>query len=135
MQEATGFSNVMRLIREARKPVIGHNMLFDVVYTLNMFVADFTDWGPFRFAVQNWFPAGLYDTKYICKELTKTNPELIAGTSLGSLYTGLQSTDPSAPHNALFKMGDNQREYVHTSAFVAANILVSSPWTLFIRIM
>lgn len=38
VQAALGFSRVMQLMRESKKPAVGHNLIFDICYSLDSFV-------------------------------------------------------------------------------------------------
>lgn len=101
MQDAAGFANIITMLRESGKPVVGHNMLFDVVYTLNMFVADYPQWPEFKAAAAEVFPGGVYDTKHLCASLLATDPSLLPYTSLGPLFESLQQRDAALPHRRL----------------------------------
>ncbi|CAG9465399.1 unnamed protein product [Pedinophyceae sp. YPF-701] len=64
-----GFSCVLELIRDSNLPVVGHNMLFDLMFVMNDFVQSPLppSWAGFRQLTQEYFPAGVYDTKYLAK--------------------------------------------------------------------
>jgi poly(A)-specific ribonuclease len=62
-----GFSLVMKAIAEAKKPLIGHNCMYDWLYCHNQFVgplpATYTEW------IKEWnqlFPL-TYDNKVLCQ--------------------------------------------------------------------
>lgn len=101
LQAAAGFSRVISLIQASRKPVVGHNMLFDLIYVLNIFVADFPAWPDFKAAADVWFPGGIYDTKHLTHALEARHQARSGGngggaaaplfdsTTLGDLYEAL----------------------------------------------
>ncbi|CAG5051829.1 unnamed protein product [Parnassius apollo] len=64
-EDAVGFSKVARMISQSEKLVIGHNMLLDLIHTLNHFFqplpADYTSFKEFAHCM---FPR-LLDTKYM----------------------------------------------------------------------
>jgi CAF1 family ribonuclease len=91
LQEATGFARVMEDIRAAGKPVVGHNMMFDLVFVLNIFVGDFPTWREFKEACGQTFPAGVYDTKHIVKVLEAHSGPVFEQNSLGDLYAATQN--------------------------------------------
>nr|XP_034830516.1 poly(A)-specific ribonuclease PARN-like isoform X1 [Maniola hyperantus] len=64
-EEAVGFSKVARMISQSEKLVIGHNMLLDVLHTLNHFFQPLPpDLASFKEFVHCMFPR-LLDTKYM----------------------------------------------------------------------
>ncbi|XP_013143270.1 PREDICTED: poly(A)-specific ribonuclease PARN-like isoform X2 [Papilio polytes] len=63
--EAVGFSKVMRMISQSQKLIIGHNMLLDVMHTLNHFFQPLpADYKAFKEFAHCMFPR-LLDTKYM----------------------------------------------------------------------
>ena len=95
VQAAVGFSHVISALQASGKPVVGHNMLFDVIYVLNIFVADYPGWPAFKAACEHWFKGGVYDTKHITRALDERHPPdagggpLFDSTTLGDLYEAL----------------------------------------------
>mmetsp|Transcript_11195 Transcript_11195/g.22365 ORF Transcript_11195/g.22365 Transcript_11195/m.22365 type:complete len:715 (+) Transcript_11195:84-2228(+) len=91
--EASGFSEVLDLMRISGKPAVGHNYSFDVAYSLHSFVSPLpSSWEEYRKLVQWQFPGGIFDTKLIAKKLFENCSEPI-DTSLGSLYNLLTVGD------------------------------------------
>ncbi|XP_063361825.1 poly(A)-specific ribonuclease PARN-like [Cydia amplana] len=65
LEEAVGFSKVARMISQAEKLVVGHNMLLDVLHTLNHFFQPLPpDYPTFKEFAHCMFPS-LLDTKYM----------------------------------------------------------------------
>nr|XP_026490912.1 poly(A)-specific ribonuclease PARN-like isoform X1 [Vanessa tameamea]XP_026490913.1 poly(A)-specific ribonuclease PARN-like isoform X2 [Vanessa tameamea] len=65
-EEAVGFSKVARMISQSEKLVIGHNMLLDVLHTLNHFFQPLpSDYSSFKEFTHCMFPR-ILDTKYMC---------------------------------------------------------------------
>ncbi|GBP34967.1 Poly(A)-specific ribonuclease PARN [Eumeta japonica] len=64
-EDAIGFSKVARMISQSEKLVVGHNMLLDVIHTLNHFFqplpADYATFKEFAHCMFPW----LLDTKYM----------------------------------------------------------------------
>ncbi|XP_063533900.1 poly(A)-specific ribonuclease PARN-like [Cydia strobilella] len=64
-EEAVGFSKVARMISQSEKLVVGHNMLLDVLHTLNHFFQPLPpDYQTFKEFAHCMFPS-LLDTKYM----------------------------------------------------------------------
>ncbi|XP_063380653.1 poly(A)-specific ribonuclease PARN-like [Cydia fagiglandana] len=64
-EEAVGFSKVARMISQSEKLVVGHNMLLDVLHTLNHFFQPLPpDYATFKEFAHCMFPS-LLDTKYM----------------------------------------------------------------------
>nr|ANG83463.1 poly(A)-specific ribonuclease [Biston betularia] len=64
-EEAVGFSKVARMISQSEKLVVGHNMLLDVIHTLNHFFQPLTDdYKAFKEFTHCMFPR-ILDTKYM----------------------------------------------------------------------
>lgn len=64
-EEAVGFSKVARMISQSEKLVVGHNMLLDVLHTLNHFFQPLPlDYPTFKEFAHCMFPS-LLDTKYM----------------------------------------------------------------------
>ncbi|CAH2106692.1 unnamed protein product [Euphydryas editha] len=64
-EEAVGFSKVARMISQSEKLVIGHNMLLDMLHTLNHFFQPLpSDYESFKEFAHCMFPR-LLDTKYL----------------------------------------------------------------------
>eukprot|EP00892_Ulva_mutabilis_P009389 jgi/Ulvmu1/6822/UM031_0026.1 len=94
IEAAAGFSHVIAALKAAGKPVVGHNMLFDLIYVLNIFVADFPTWRAFKAGCMEWFPGGVYDTKHITRALDARHADggavpLFDSTTLGDLYEAI----------------------------------------------
>jgi poly(A)-specific ribonuclease len=98
VQAACGFSNMMHVIRDAGKPVVGHNCFFDFVYILTQFVRPYATWPEFQDGLKEFFPAGVYDTKHLCKTLEQGREGLFESNSLGPLYEALHAGNPDSMH-------------------------------------
>ena len=109
----------MDAMRDCGKPVVGHNLSFDLSYTLHSCAAELPDtWAEYKALVARWFPGGVYDTKHLAAQLrlqqwqqqqqqdadmevdgaeeagaggeaTATTVPLFEDTSLGSVHDGL----------------------------------------------
>lgn len=77
-------------IRAAGKPACGHNMLFDLVFVLNIFGGDYPTWAEFKNACELFFPAGIYDTKHVFKGVEKRTGRLLSSNHLGDVYAALK---------------------------------------------
>lgn len=100
MQAATGFSQVLAEIRDAKKPACGHNMLFDLVFVLNIFGGDYPTWAEFKQACETFFPAGIYDTKHVFKGVEKRTGRLLRSNHLGDVYAAMKAPEVSTEADA-----------------------------------
>ncbi|KAL8623603.1 hypothetical protein ACOMHN_037690 [Nucella lapillus] len=94
LEEAVGFTKVMRLIAQSGKPVVGHNMMLDVMHLLNHFCFPLPqELEEFKAMVRSSLPR-LFDTKHIAS----THPfrDLIPYTVLGNLQQTLEK-EPFTP--------------------------------------
>ncbi|TNV81953.1 hypothetical protein FGO68_gene6872 [Halteria grandinella] len=76
-----GFSHIVQLLIDAKKPIIGHNMMYDIIYLYNQFIAPLPP-TYLEFAA-HWhalFPS-IYDNKVLC-----TQAEYFGRTDLGRIY-------------------------------------------------
>ncbi|CAE1324447.1 PARN [Acanthosepion pharaonis] len=91
LNNAVGFSRVIRLLAQSGKLLIGHNMLLDLIHILHQFHAPLpTEYEDFKSYLHAFFPK-LIDTKL----MANINPfrELISSSSLGELWKIVQ-VDP-----------------------------------------
>ncbi|KAG2435130.1 hypothetical protein HXX76_007215 [Chlamydomonas incerta] len=89
LAEQTGFSLVIDALREARRPVVGHNAALDLVYLLAQFVESPPprSWAAAKAALARALPGGLYDTKHVAAAMAAQYGLAYGGdTGLGSLY-------------------------------------------------
>jgi hypothetical protein len=97
----TGFSQIFEIIRDSCKPAVGHNVRFDLAFSLAAFVQSPLPrtWSGYRKLVGQWFPGGVYDTKYLAHCLPSSSggdtdssssgsaaARVLVDTALGSLY-------------------------------------------------
>lgn len=67
---AAGFSTIFELLRDSHKPAVGHNLGFDLAYSLHSFVKPLpASWLEYKQLIDRWFPGGVYDTKYLASKL------------------------------------------------------------------
>jgi len=93
-RQIVGFSSVMRLISDLQKPIIGHNMLADLVFIYKMFYHSLPiTFSEFKCEIHKLFPI-IYDTKHIAFSLRREfrNVDFFDCTSLGDLYDVLSSS-------------------------------------------
>ena len=91
-EKAIGFTHVVRLIKKHRKPIVGHNLLMDLLFIYEKFHEPLPEsFLQFKQKMHNAFPT-IFDTRHIISnmkvELRKDEKykELFRGTSLLSLY-------------------------------------------------
>ena len=87
--DAAAFASVLDAMRESSKPAVGHNLAFDIAYSIHSFVSPLpASWEEFREVVMWQFPGGIFDTKLISQHMLKDkDPDI--DTSLGPLYATL----------------------------------------------
>ncbi|KAF5829284.1 ribonuclease H-like domain-containing protein [Dunaliella salina] len=90
---AAGFSAVMEAMRDCRRPAVGHNCLFDIMFMMAAFVDPRLPrhWDDAKKLVAAWFPGGIYDTKHLASLLP--DEMLLHETSLGQLFSNLTRKD------------------------------------------
>jgi poly(A)-specific ribonuclease len=60
-----GFSLVVEELIKAKKPIVGHNMIYDIIYLYNQFIDELPD--TYNNFIEKWysmFPS-VYDTKVL----------------------------------------------------------------------
>ncbi|XP_015174095.1 PREDICTED: poly(A)-specific ribonuclease PARN-like domain-containing protein 1 isoform X2 [Polistes dominula] len=94
-----GFSNVFKLLVELKKPIIGHNILLDLMFMYKLFYKPLPKrYCDFKTEVNHLFPI-IYDTKYIFHQV-KEKYEIQVLSSLGSIYCYFNNLAKSFPHIA-----------------------------------
>ncbi|GAB6030329.1 Poly(A)-specific ribonuclease pnldc1 [Chamberlinius hualienensis] len=98
MEEFLGFTKVFNCLLTHKKPLIGHNLLTDLILMYNQFYKPLPkSFGKFKSDIKQMFPQ-IYDTKSLAYSLSKIHPNCSAlkSTSLIELYKSLSS------HSGLF---------------------------------
>ncbi|XP_013382568.1 pre-piRNA 3'-exonuclease trimmer [Lingula anatina] len=88
-----GFSRVIDLISNSKKPLIGHNMLLDLMLIHDKFYLPLPDdYLTFKKNIHQLFPC-IIDTKHFSSEIRKSVEDsgLLKSTSLGTLYEEMDS--------------------------------------------
>ncbi|EFN53567.1 hypothetical protein CHLNCDRAFT_136728 [Chlorella variabilis] len=68
---AAGFAAVMEAMRDSGKPAVGHNLAFDLSYSLHSYAQELPgSWAEYKQLVGRWFPGGVYDTKFLSTAAT-----------------------------------------------------------------
>ena len=58
------------MMRDSKKPAVGHNLSFDLTFSLAAFAQQLPQgWPAFKQLVQQWLPGGVWDTKQLAREL------------------------------------------------------------------
>ena len=67
---SAGFAVVFEMMRDSNKPAVGHNLSFDLTFCLASFAQALPpSWAAYKQLVQRWFPAGVWDTKHLARQL------------------------------------------------------------------
>ncbi|KAF0289492.1 Poly(A)-specific ribonuclease PARN [Amphibalanus amphitrite] len=108
VDEAAGFAQVIQEISKSGKPVVGHNMLLDLLHIIEQFVCPLPEtYSDFKSVVHCVFPT-LVDTKVMGS--TQPFRDLLPATSLGEMTTCL-GTHPFTMPNIVASEGSSGREY------------------------
>ncbi|XP_043203131.1 poly(A)-specific ribonuclease PARN-like [Amphibalanus amphitrite] len=108
VDEAAGFAQVIQEISKSGKPVVGHNMLLDLLHIIEQFVCPLPEtYSDFKSVVHCVFPT-LVDTKVMGS--TQPFRDLLPATSLGEMTTCL-GTHPFTMPNIVAAEGSSGREY------------------------
>uniref|UniRef100_A0A023EY28 Putative polya-specific ribonuclease parn-like domain-containing protein 1 n=1 Tax=Triatoma infestans TaxID=30076 RepID=A0A023EY28_TRIIF len=91
IESLRGFSKLFKLLATSKKPLVGHNLLFDLLIMYNQFYQQLpSNYTTFKSTVHEMFPQ-IYDTKLMAFEIQKLlNKVLLYDTSLGNLYQFFQ---------------------------------------------
>ena len=76
-----GFSLIVEMLIEAKKPIVGHNMIYDIIYLYNQFIDELPS--TYNEFIAKWyelFPA-IYDNKVL-----SFASEYFSRTDLGKIY-------------------------------------------------
>jgi poly(A)-specific ribonuclease len=87
-----GFSLIVEMLIRAKKPLIGHNMMYDVIYLYNQFIGDLPE--TYLEFAKEWyslFPA-LYDNKVL-----SSAAEYFGRTDLGKVFEKCQNDERLKP--------------------------------------
>ena len=92
---AAGFTTVFEMMRDSNKPAVGHNLSFDLTFSLAAFAQQLPhSWLSYKQLVRIWLPGGVWDTKYLARELQVLFcPVSLPLLALGLLPTGLCPAD------------------------------------------
>ena len=92
IQQHVGFSHVFRMLVKSRKPLVGHNLLMDLMLMYHHLYQPLPpSLADFKHNLLNLFSC-IIDTKLLCNTLRKEYNVLLSGTSLGEVYEQLSST-------------------------------------------
>ncbi|CAG2163274.1 unnamed protein product [Oppiella nova] len=90
LTEAIGFSKIIQLLIKYQKPIIGHNVLLDLMHTFNQFIEPLpNDYKTFRNLIHAIFPI-VYDTKHIAS--APVFKDKLENTALGDLHERLKTS-------------------------------------------
>ncbi|KAI8068731.1 ribonuclease H-like domain-containing protein [Gongronella butleri] len=83
--EAVGFRQVIDWISEAKKPLVGHNMLLDISHVIGQFIQPLPETRhEFKELIHDLFPI-IVDTKYIAASRSEFTEIMSCGTDLDNL--------------------------------------------------
>jgi len=127
LEEAAGFSRVIQAISESGKPVVGHNMLLDLLHITHQFVCPLPEsYSEFKSLLHCVFPR-LVDTKVMAS--TAPFRDLVPSTGLGHLATCLAVHPFSMPtivaaegsRGPVYQLHDNKHHQAGYDAFLTAS--------------
>lgn len=80
-EKEMGFALIVEFLINAKKPIIGHNMIYDIIYLYNQFIGDLPEtYSEFIAHWHSMFPH-VYDTKVL-----SCMAEYFGRTDLGKVY-------------------------------------------------
>ena len=92
LREAIGFTHIIRLMRKYKKPIVGHNLLMDILFIYEKFFESLPDsYTDFKKMVAKEFPP-IYDTRHILNNIKvelktdKKYKDFLRGSTLLNLY-------------------------------------------------
>ncbi|KAK3606483.1 hypothetical protein CHS0354_041434 [Potamilus streckersoni] len=93
LESMLGITRIFRVLRECKKPLVGHNMLFDLLLLYDKFYKPLpVSYRQFKVELNSMLPT-IFDTKHITNSLRKTMEEtgLLDSTTLEDLYIMFKS--------------------------------------------
>lgn len=84
LEQLKGFSRIFEIMVEHKKPLIGHNLLYDLLFIQGHFDYLEHDYRQFKARLHSLLPS-IYDTKYIAYN-TSISKLFTEGTSLGTVH-------------------------------------------------
>ncbi|XP_075269832.1 poly(A)-specific ribonuclease PNLDC1 isoform X2 [Opisthocomus hoazin] len=138
---ARGFTNLFQMLVEAKKPLVGHNMLMDLMHLHDKFYKPLPEsYEEFKRNIHNLFPV-LIDTKTVTKSIWKKCP-FPRVSNLSEVYAVLGSNlnpkDPACPVIALASHCSRyaEKKSPHEAgydAFLCGSVLLKSAHLLLCR--
>uniref|UniRef100_A0A673J6J5 Poly(A)-specific ribonuclease PARN n=1 Tax=Sinocyclocheilus rhinocerous TaxID=307959 RepID=A0A673J6J5_9TELE len=120
LNDAVGFSRVIRAISKSGKLVVGHNMLLDVMHTIHQFCGRLPEeLDDFKEVAMSVFPR-LLDTKLMAS--TQPFKEIISNTSLAELHKQLREKPFRSPTTECpegLQSYDTSTEQLHEAGYDA----------------
>ncbi|NXK45695.1 PNDC1 ribonuclease, partial [Chauna torquata] len=143
LMSARGFTNLFQILVQAKKPLVGHNMLMDLCHLHDKFYKPLPEsYEEFKRNIHNLFPV-LIDTKTVTKSIWKKYP-FPRVSNLLEVYevlcsSNLNPTDPTCPVIALAsdcsryaeKKSPHEAGY---DAFLCGSVLLKSAHLLLCRL-
>ncbi|KFV95776.1 Poly(A)-specific ribonuclease PARN-like domain-containing protein 1, partial [Eurypyga helias] len=132
---ARGFTNLFQTLVKAKKPLVGHNMLMDLMHLHEKFYKPLPEsYEEFKRNIHNLFPV-LLDTKTVTKSIWKKYP-FPRASSLVEVYavlcsSNLNAKDPACPEIVLASDCSRyaEKKYPHEAgydAFLCGSVLLKS---------
>ena len=119
-EEIFGFTKVMTLLSEAKKPLIGHNMLLDLFLTVfNFYDNTIESFKDFKLFLNSLFPL-IFDTKFMASNQAIAGE--VQGTSLQKLYEHVTDGDLPNPEVVIsekFKEVEKAENQFHQAGYDA----------------
>ena len=125
VESELGFSRYIDYLCKKKKPIIGHNIYFDMMFLYDKLIGDLPDnFYAFKEKIHQYFPK-IYDTKYISTVLTKRYKKCnIEKTNLDNVYKTVTKNKfdtyvdffPDAP-NGFCLYNDMERDKLHDAGY------------------
>ncbi|NXD76651.1 PNDC1 ribonuclease, partial [Halcyon senegalensis] len=139
---ARGFTNLFHTLVKAKKPLVGHNMLMDLMHLHEKFYKPLPEsYEEFKKNIHNLFPV-IIDTKTITKSIWKTCP-FPRVSSLSEVYAVLCSSNlnPEGPACPVIALASDCSRYAEKKspheagydAFLCGSVLLKSAHLLLCR--
>ncbi|NXD22508.1 PNDC1 ribonuclease, partial [Spelaeornis formosus] len=142
LHSARGFTNLFQILVTAKKPLVGHNMLMDLMHLHDKFYRPLPEsYEEFKRNIHNLFPV-IIDTKTVTKSMQKKClfPRV---SNLLEVYAVLcsSSLDPKGPPYPLITLGSSCSTYAENKspheagydAFLCGSVLLMSAHLLLCR--
>ncbi|KAF7995092.1 hypothetical protein HCN44_004564 [Aphidius gifuensis] len=126
MDYCMGFTKIFKLLKSLKKPIVGHNLLLDLMFMYQQFYEPLpVKYTNFKKEINQIYPT-VYDTKVLSYEMKKiTKKDTWKSNSLEGLYTYFKDDE------GRFLVGNSPRIHFQNSEIINEKIFHDAGWDSF----